>query len=99
MSTTPYPFLTRTIGLLLAGGALHPYTRALAESVPDLTADRGRPLPTVPGDPPDPLTSVPGCAFEPRCPRRRDRCAREAPPLGDVDEVHQLACWYPGLAS
>ncbi|NEC66437.1 ATP-binding cassette domain-containing protein, partial [Streptomyces sp. SID9727] len=38
----------------LAAGARHPYTRALVASVPDLTADRGRPLPTVEGAPPDP---------------------------------------------
>ncbi|MFH8384848.1 dipeptide/oligopeptide/nickel ABC transporter permease/ATP-binding protein [Kitasatospora sp. NPDC018058] len=79
----------------LAAGTRHPYTRALVESVPDLTADRDRPLPTVSGAPPDPLTPAPGCPFEPRCPRRRDHCAEQAPPLEDLDADHRVACWYP----
>ncbi|MFD6425457.1 dipeptide/oligopeptide/nickel ABC transporter permease/ATP-binding protein [Streptomyces sp. NPDC060198] len=73
----------------------HPYTRALVASVPDLTADRGRPLPTVAGAPPDPFAPVAGCPFEPRCPRRQDRCAEQAPPLEDLDAGHRVACWYP----
>ncbi|WP_316528545.1 dipeptide/oligopeptide/nickel ABC transporter permease/ATP-binding protein [Kitasatospora brasiliensis] len=79
----------------LATGARHPYTHALVASVPDLGADRDRPLPTVPGAPPDPLAPAPGCPFEPRCPRRRDRCAEQAPPLGDLDAEQRVACWNP----
>ncbi|MGW3075815.1 MULTISPECIES: dipeptide/oligopeptide/nickel ABC transporter permease/ATP-binding protein [unclassified Kitasatospora] len=79
----------------LAGGARHPYTRALVASVPDLAADRDRPLPTVQGAPPDPLAPAPGCPFEPRCPRRRDHCAEQAPPLGELDADHRVACWNP----
>ncbi|MFE7262945.1 dipeptide/oligopeptide/nickel ABC transporter permease/ATP-binding protein [Streptomyces sp. NPDC057592] len=79
----------------LADGARHPYTRALVASVPDLTADRGRPLPTVEGAPPDPLAPSPGCPFEPRCSRRRDHCAEQAPPLEDLGAGHRVACWYP----
>lgn len=83
----------------LADGARHPYTRALVASVPDLTANRDRPLPTVPGTPPDLLTPAPGCSFEPRCPRRQAACAEKAPPLTELDAVHQVACWYPAVAS
>lgn len=79
----------------LPTGARHPYTRALVASVVDVTADRDRPLPTVEGGPPDPLTPPPGCPFEPRCPRRREPCAEQAPPPADLDAVHQVACWYP----
>ncbi|MFF3786145.1 dipeptide/oligopeptide/nickel ABC transporter permease/ATP-binding protein [Streptomyces sp. NPDC001933] len=79
----------------LADGARHPYTRALVASVPDLTADRGRPLPTVEGAPPDPLAPSPGCPFEPRCSRRRDHCAEQAPALEDLGAGHRVACWYP----
>ncbi|MFJ9442294.1 dipeptide/oligopeptide/nickel ABC transporter permease/ATP-binding protein [Kitasatospora sp. NPDC101235] len=79
----------------LPAGTRHPYTRALVESVPDLTADRDRPLPTVPGTPPDLLSPAPGCPFAPRCPRRQDRCAEEAPPLEDIDAAHRVACWHP----
>ncbi|MFJ7625346.1 dipeptide/oligopeptide/nickel ABC transporter permease/ATP-binding protein [Streptomyces sp. NPDC097595] len=79
----------------LAAGARHPYTRALVASVPDLTADRGRPLPTIEGAPPDPVAPSAGCAFEARCPNRRDRCAEQAPPLDDLGSGHRVACWYP----
>ncbi|MEW1861342.1 dipeptide/oligopeptide/nickel ABC transporter permease/ATP-binding protein [Streptomyces sp. NPDC088194] len=79
----------------LTDGARHPYTRALVASVPDLTVDRGRPLRTIEGAPPDPLAPAPGCPFEPRCPRRRDHCAEQAPPLEDLDAVHRVACWHP----
>ncbi|WP_250303131.1 dipeptide/oligopeptide/nickel ABC transporter permease/ATP-binding protein [Streptomyces sp. NBC_01387] len=79
----------------LADSARHPYTRALVASVPDLTADRGRPLPTVEGAPPDPLAPEPGCPFEPRCSLRQDRCTEQAPPLEDLDADHRVACWYP----
>ncbi|MGW4897791.1 dipeptide/oligopeptide/nickel ABC transporter permease/ATP-binding protein [Kitasatospora sp. NPDC004240] len=79
----------------LADGTRHPYTRALVASVPDLAADRDRPLPTVGGAPPNPLAPPPGCPFEPRCPRRRDRCAEQAPPLEDLDADHRVSCWYP----
>ncbi|MFJ6436139.1 dipeptide/oligopeptide/nickel ABC transporter permease/ATP-binding protein [Streptomyces sp. NPDC091416] len=79
----------------LADGARHPYTRALVASVPDLAADRGRPLPTIEGALPDPLVPAPGCPFEPRCPRRRDHCAEQAPPWQEFDETHRVACWHP----
>ncbi|WP_405015309.1 dipeptide/oligopeptide/nickel ABC transporter permease/ATP-binding protein [Kitasatospora sp. NBC_01539] len=79
----------------LADRARHPYTRALVASVPDLAADRDRPLPTIGGAPPDPLAPAPGCPFEPRCPHRRDHCAEQAPPLEDLDAGHRVACWYP----
>lgn len=79
----------------LADGARHPYTRALIASVPDLGADRGRPLPAVEGAPPDPLAPAPGCPFEPRCPRRQDRCAEQAPRLEDIGIHHRVACWHP----
>ncbi|WP_237404502.1 dipeptide/oligopeptide/nickel ABC transporter permease/ATP-binding protein [Actinacidiphila reveromycinica] len=79
----------------LADGARHPYTRALVDSVPDLAADRGQPLRTIGGAPPDPLTPAPGCPFEPRCPHRRDGCAEQAPPLAELDAGHRVACWHP----
>lgn len=79
----------------LATAARHPYTRALVASVPDLTADRDRPLPTVAGTPPDPIAPTPGCPFEPRCPYRLDRCAREAPRLDSIDALQRVACWNP----
>ena len=57
-------------------------------------AERGRPLPTIAGSPPDLSAVPPGCAFAPRCPAAVARCRSELPPL-DRDGAHALACWRP----
>ncbi|MFE7402717.1 dipeptide/oligopeptide/nickel ABC transporter permease/ATP-binding protein [Streptomyces sp. NPDC057557] len=79
----------------LATGARHPYTRMLVASVPDMAADRDRPLRTIEGGPPDPCGAVPGCPFYDRCPHRLDRCAVESPVLSLLDPGHEVACWRP----
>jgi oligopeptide/dipeptide ABC transporter ATP-binding protein len=74
----------------------HPYTSLLLESiseVEDLAPDAD--LPTIPGAPPDLRRLPTGCAFTPRCPRSRDRCATEHPPLAGDRPDRQVACWYP----
>ena len=59
---------------------LHPYTKGLLESVPDLTGVAGADLYSIPGQPPD-LAELPsGCAFAPRCSRVRDECVSAVPP-------------------
>ncbi|MFF8594387.1 dipeptide/oligopeptide/nickel ABC transporter permease/ATP-binding protein [Streptomyces sp. NPDC015220] len=79
----------------LAAGARHPYTRMLVASVPDMDADRDRPLRTIEGGPPDPCGAAPGCPFHDRCPRRLDRCAVESPVLTPLGPEHEVACWEP----
>ncbi|KOV64750.1 dipeptide/oligopeptide/nickel ABC transporter permease/ATP-binding protein [Streptomyces sp. MMG1121] len=79
----------------LAAGARHPYTRMLVASVPDLAAERDRPLHTIEGGPPDPYGAAPGCPFHDRCPHRLDRCAVESPVLAPLDAGHEVACWQP----
>ena len=59
----------------------HPYTRALERSVPRPDAPFGQPLPAIEGQPPRPGESTVGCAFEPRCPVRIERCAVDRPAL------------------
>lgn len=70
----------------------HPYTRALLSAVP-LPGEVLDPIP-VEGDPPDPARPPPGCAFEPRCYRAEDRCAREDPHLADGRAPHAAACFF-----
>jgi peptide/nickel transport system permease protein len=77
------------------GGAAHPYTRALVAAVPDLTIDRGQPLATIPGRPPDPREPDTGCAFAPRCPFADDHCRTERPTLDPLDVSWRAACWHP----
>ncbi|NEW70127.1 ABC transporter ATP-binding protein [Streptomyces rhizosphaericus] len=71
----------------------HPYTKGLLDSVPE-HAVRGRPLPAVPGSPPE-LSAVPsGCVFQARCPLARERCAQERPRLMSVGASRSAACHF-----
>ena len=71
----------------------HPYTKALLDSVPE-HAVRGRPLPAVPGSPPE-LSAVPsGCVFQARCPLADEPCARERPPLEPLGAARSAACHF-----
>jgi len=56
----------------------HPYTRGLLASMPG--AQRGQRLRAIEGSVPSPGDLPPGCAFNPRCPDRFDRCTTVAPP-------------------
>jgi oligopeptide/dipeptide ABC transporter ATP-binding protein len=62
---------------------LHPYTRGLLSSVPELRAAR-KPQELIGGDIPSPARPPSGCRFHTRCPKVFDRCPREAPPLYPV---------------
>ncbi len=64
-----------------AGGARHPYTRALLAAVPDMATDRDRPLAVIPGVPADPGDLPTGCAFAPRCPLTTEICRISDPDL------------------
>ena len=72
----------------------HPYTRALAESLPDLDTDRTMPLATIPGEPPDLSLPVVGCGFAPRCPFATDQCRTDTPALRSHGSG-RVACWHP----
>jgi oligopeptide/dipeptide ABC transporter ATP-binding protein len=74
----------------LFGAPAHPYTAALLACDPARGA--GRPLPTIPGEPP-PLSPPPaGCAFRARCPAAADRCA-EPQALRPVGAGRAARCW------
>lgn len=70
----------------------HPYTRGLMRSIPTLHAGLER-LEQIPGSMPR-LNAIPaGCAFNPRCDRRFDRCLSERPALLPVPPQTLAACW------
>ncbi len=71
----------------------HPYTRGLLDSVPE-DAERGRPLPAVPGSPPELSAVPPGCVFQARCPMVRERCVRERPSLRGTGDGRSAACHF-----
>ncbi len=65
---------------------LHPYTRGLLGSIPTLHSEPGADLDSIPGQPPDLADMPPGCAFEPRCAWKTERCAQEKPPLRSLTQ-------------
>ena len=75
--------------------ARHPYTHGLLRSRLELYSDRSRPVLTLAGEPPDPRNLPPGCAFEPRCPTRTDRCKQSPPEMSETVEGRTIACLNP----
>jgi len=71
---------------------LHPYTSGLLASLPQ-HAEKGRPLPVIPGQVPALNTPLPGCGFCDRCPSREWKCGQEAPPLKEMGSGHSVRCW------
>lgn len=82
-----------TIGVMYAGqlvevgptrdifdDPLHPYTKGLLESAPNITEPE-RSMKPVPGSPPDLASPPPGCKFHPRCPRVFEPCSLRDPQL------------------
>jgi oligopeptide/dipeptide ABC transporter ATP-binding protein len=72
---------------------LHPYTRALLDSVPQLVTGEGdragfRPIS---GELPSPLDLPPGCPYQTRCPLAVARCRAELPRLRSVGGS-EVAC-------
>lgn len=71
----------------------HPYTRALAASLPSTTSWRdGRDHSLLQGEPPSPFDTPSGCRFHPRCPIAVDRCRAEDPVLREVVPGVDVAC-------
>jgi len=74
---------TRTSSLLHSD-PLHPYTAALAEARPSITATSER-LAAIPGRPLSAFEAPPGCAFATRCPHVEERCRATHPGLEQLD--------------
>jgi len=71
---------------------LHPYTRALLDSVPGAGAATHK---TIRGEPPSPVHPPSGCRFRTRCPRAAQRCADEEPAMRQLAAGHSVACHFP----
>jgi peptide/nickel transport system ATP-binding protein len=69
----------------------HPYTVGLMGSIPKIGL-RQRRLLQIDGSMPRLNAIPPGCAFNPRCPRRFERCVVERPDLIEAG-ASRAACW------
>lgn len=81
----------------LFNNPLHPYTKGLLKSLPQLGAGAKR-LETIGGTVPEPLNFPSGCKFHPRCPIgcNDKKCQTEEPELKQISENHYVSCWYAG---
>ena len=69
----------------------HPYTVGLMGSIPKIGLRKGK-LVQIDGAMPRLNAIPPGCAFNPRCPRRFERCVVERPELMPAGSS-RAACW------
>ena len=74
---------------------VHPYTRALLDSVPLTDPEKGFAGPALTGDIPSPLTPPSGCPFRTRCPSAQSRCAEDEPVMREVRSGRFAACHFP----
>jgi peptide/nickel transport system ATP-binding protein len=72
---------------------LHPYTKALINSVPKLSGGATR-LTAIPGNVPRIGNFPPGCRFYPRCPSAKPECANVMPELVEVEPQRWVRCLY-----
>ena len=74
----------------------HPYTIGLLGSIPSMHLEQER-LHAIDGQVPTPMSHVRGCRFAPRCPFAVAKCREEDPPLLDMGDGQEAACWRAPL--
>ena len=70
---------------------LHPYTRALIQSVP--TLDRTKPPVVLEGEVPSFSNMPKGCSFQNRCPNRTEACLFQPQP--SFHQEREVSCFHP----
>ncbi len=71
----------------------HPYSLGLLGSLPRLDAQTHEKLTPIEGRPPDLIDLNAGCPFYDRCRFRVAKCLETNPPLNDIGQKHEVACW------
>jgi peptide/nickel transport system ATP-binding protein len=75
----------------------HPYTAGLLAVRPSPDSPRMRPLPVLPGEPPDPRAHVDACPFAPRCPLVTPACEERLPQVAAApSHAGLVACLRAG---
>lgn len=73
---------------------LHPYTKALFSSIPDVAQKERKERVILKGDVPSPLNIPSGCRFHTRCPLAQSICKEKKPEFRDVKDEHYVACHF-----
>lgn len=74
---------------------LHPYTRGLFDSLPDINDEESHRLNPIEGMMPDPFERIEGCAFAERCPYCTVECRKGKIELRDNGNGHFVRCLRP----
>ncbi|MEO7403457.1 MAG: ABC transporter ATP-binding protein [Burkholderiales bacterium] len=73
---------------------LHPYTKALVASIPDM--ERRAKGERLAGEPRSPINpDANSCRFCGRCPKQTDRCRTDVPVLRELAPAREVACHFP----
>ncbi len=77
----------------LFSNTAHPYTKALLEAVPKVSAEKKQ-MNAIQGEQPIRTDEFKGCAFHTRCPRVTDKCREVVPELREIAIGHRVACHF-----
>lgn len=76
---------------------LHPYTRALFNSIPSLEFNGVEELHTIEGNVPSAINPPSGCRFHTRCPNCMEKCKESIPEAINYSDGHMVSCFlYEG---
>jgi oligopeptide/dipeptide ABC transporter ATP-binding protein len=76
----------------LCNNPIHPYTRALLDSVPVADPENIKQV-SLEGEVPSPLTPPDGCTFHPRCQERKPECSTRVPNMQEMTPGHYVSCY------
>lgn len=72
----------------------HPYTRALLETLPQISGSRAKRLRTIEGQPPALNAHPTSCPFYKRCVHAMPVCNQKNPPIQRLNAEHDVACFW-----
>lgn len=71
---------------------IHPYTKALFNSIPDINTNGIDSITTLEGNVPSPINLPKGCSFNTRCPYKKEICKEIEPKLINIKNGHSVSC-------
>lgn len=75
-------------------GCLHPYSKALLDSVFDVGGEANKDVELLKCEIPSLIDLPKGCPFQTRCNSCGDKCASEKPQLTEIAKNHKVACHH-----